>query len=67
MIGLRVMNKPQKIFLAHLFASISTIVISIPLVKFLGIVGAVIGLILSVSVVFATVRYHFAKAIKVGK
>lgn len=66
MIALRVLHKAKAIFRSYLFAGILTVIISIPLVKFFGLVGAVVGAILSVSVVFCTLRYNLLKAVKVN-
>jgi len=63
MFGLRVLDKPHKIFLSFFYASIVTVIISIPLVKFFGVKGSVFGLIISVAIVLFTVRYYFNKAI----
>jgi O-antigen/teichoic acid export membrane protein len=66
MIGLRVLGKTQKIFFAYVYTSIVTIILSVLLVKFFGVIGAIFAAICSTSVTFAIIRYHFTKAVEIN-
>lgn len=63
MIGLRVLHRPSSIFYAYLFASILTIIISIPLVKYFGVIGSAIGALLSGITVFLINRRSFKQSL----
>lgn len=61
MIGLRVLRKSKDIFHAYLYAGILTIIVSIPLVKYFGIIGGAIGALLSSITVFLLNKHSFKK------
>jgi O-antigen/teichoic acid export membrane protein len=66
-VGLQAIKKPKGIFYAYLISTIITIVISIPLIKYLHISGAAIGFIISVVIVNAIVSYYYISYYKKEK
>jgi len=65
-IGLRAINKPKGIFYAYAASSCVTITFGIFLVKFLNIIGAVLGTIISALTVLLMTSYCYKLYINMG-
>lgn len=62
--GLKALKKPHKIFHGNLIAAVITVVTVIPLVKYYGIYGACIGMILTQAVWLIAFSYFYRCEIK---
>jgi O-antigen/teichoic acid export membrane protein len=60
-IGLRAIRKPKALFYAYAASSITTITLSIPLIKYFYITGAAMGLAINVFIVLAVTFFLFKK------
>jgi len=63
-IGLLILRKMERILYSNLFSSATSIMVGIPLVKYWGLYGACVGMILTQAVLAGTSFYFLAKSMQ---
>jgi O-antigen/teichoic acid export membrane protein len=62
--GLKALKKPHKIFHGNLIAAVIAVLLAIPLMKYYGIYGACIGMILTQTIWLIVFSYFYQHALK---